>query len=128
MLSLRPVDFYKIQHWFVDYQKRSHDFEMPSDEADFIGIFQGEELIGYFICLCPDKQVVEIRQGYLKKEARHKNNSKIAMHLLEKLVKEKGFKKIVLGTYRANRSYIKFMEQLGFNITSIEFAKEVTNG
>ena len=125
MIHLQPVDYLQIQHWFVDYQKRTKDFELPSDQADFLGVYNQSDLIGYFILLCPDRTTVEIRQGYLRQDARCKGNSQQAMKALERLAKEKGFQKIVLGTYRANRGYIRWMEKLGFKIQSIDFVRNL---
>lgn len=125
MIQLRPVDFMQIQHWFVDYQKKSKNFELPPEEAQMLGIYRGSELIGYFITLTYQDGTVEINQGYLKKEARHKNLSKIAMSLLEQLVKQNGYRKITLGTNRAVGSYIRFMRSMGFGIERAIFSKEV---
>ena len=126
MITLAPVDFLKIQHWFVDYQKKSKNFEMPPDHGQILGIYKGEELIGYFILVCyKEQRVVEINQGYLKPEARHKLYSRIAMKLLEDLVKKNQYKRIVLATNRAVGSYQKFMRDCGFGLIRAEFAKQV---
>lgn len=125
MIKLLPVDFSKIQSWFTDYQKKSRNFEMPPEEAELLGIYRGEELIGYFITVCYETGLVEINQGYLKPEARHKNLSKIAMKLLEQLVKSKGYKKIALSTNRAVGSYIRFMRSMDYSIEKAIFSKEV---
>jgi hypothetical protein len=125
MLFLKPVEFNLIQQWFVDYQKRSKNFEMPPDKAEILGIYKNEELIGYFICVCYETGVVEINQGYLKQEARHKAYNKLSMRLLEELVKKQGFKRIALATNRAVGSYQKFMRECGFELTRAEFSKEV---
>ena|SRR5258708_39976952 len=125
MIYLKPVAFGEIQHWFVDYQKKSKNYEMPPEEAELIGIYRSEELIGYFITVCYDSGTIEINQGYLKSEARHKNLSRIAMGLLETLVKEKGFNKIYLATNRAVGSYQSFMKNMGYSLVRAEFSKEV---
>jgi GNAT superfamily N-acetyltransferase len=125
MIRLAPVDFLKIQHWFVDYQKKSKNYEMPPEEAEILGIYKAEELIGYFIVVCYKSGLVEINQGYLKPDARHKLYSRVAMELLEKLVKDKGFNRIQLATNRAVGSYQRFMRNLGFSLVRAEFAKEL---
>lgn len=125
MLSLKSVHFNDIQHWFVDYQKKSKNYEMPSEHAECLGIYKDQELIGYFIVVCYEEGTVEINQGYLKPAVRHKQYSPIAMKLLEQLAKEKGFKRILLGTNRAANSYIKFMSGMGYTLSRAEFSKEI---
>ena len=126
MISLKPVDFLTIQKYFVDYQKKSKNYEMPPDQAELVGIYRGEELIGYFITVIYKPQMIlEINQGYLKPEARHKNLSKISMSLLEDIARKVGIKKIMLGTNRAVGSYIRFMKSMNYNIERAIFAKEV---
>lgn len=125
MIKLAPVEFSNIQHWFVDYQKKSKNFEMPPEGSEYIGIYKGEELLGYFITTGYDNEVVNINQGYLKPEARHKNLSRISMELLEQGIKKAGYKKIVLGTNRAVGSYIQFMRKMGFSIERAIFSKAV---
>ncbi len=124
MIELKAVDFSQIQSWFVDYQKKSKNYEMPPDEAELIGIYRGQELIGYFITVCSEGEL-EINQGYLKPESRHKNLSRISMELLEKEAKRNGIKKIILCTKRAVGSYIHFMRNMGFNIETAIFSKEI---
>lgn len=125
MIKLAPVDFLQIQHWFVDYQKKSKNFEMPDDNSQLIGIYRGEELVGYFVITVFKDKTVEINQGYLKPEARHKNLSKISMELLEASAKKDGIKKIQLGTNRAVGSYIQFMRSMDYHIERAIFAKEL---
>ncbi len=125
MITLAPVDFLAIQSWFVDYQKKSKNFEMPPNEAELVGIYRGQELIGYFITLCYADKTLEINQGYLKPEARHKNLSKISMQLLEEEAKKNGIKRISLGTNRAVGSYIQFMRNMDYHITRAIFEKEL---
>ncbi len=125
MIELKPVDFLSIQSWFVDFQKKSKNYEIPPEEAELIGIYRGKELIGYFITLGYDFKDMVILQGYLRKEDRHKNISKIAMKLLEDKIKGIGYKKIILQTQRAAGSYIKFMKNLGFDIKQATFEKEL---
>ncbi len=124
MFTLKPVDFNTIQSWFVDYQKKSKNYEMPSDVAELIGIYRSEELIGYFIITNYENGIL-IDQGYLKPEARHKNISKIAMGLLEKSVKQAGKKMIVLSTNRAVSSYQAFMRNMGYGLVKATFMKEL---
>lgn len=125
MLSLKPVDFTLIAQWMQDYQRKSRNYEMPPDDADSIGIYRGEELIGYFLVITYDKVTLEINQGYLKQEARHKNLSAISMKLLEELAKKAGYKKIALCTGRAVNSYIKFMAGMGYGLTKAIFEKDL---
>lgn len=125
MLSLSPVKFDTISPWFVDYQKKSRNFEMPPEEGECLGIYRGTDLIGYFITVTYKDGTVEINQGYLRPDARHKNLSKISLQLLEDLVRKAGYKKIVLGTNRAVGSYIRFMRTMGFEIERAIFSKEV---
>lgn len=116
----------KIQHWFVDYQKKSKNFEMPPENATLLGIYRGENLIGYFVLVHYIKDsILEINQGYLEPASRHKNLSKISMELLEKQAKKVGIKKIMLATNRAVGSYIKFMRTMDYNIEKAIFAKDV---
>lgn len=125
MIYLKYVDFIQISAWFTDYQKKSKNFEIPPEGSQYIGVFKGEELIGYFITLSHASGLVEINQGYLKPTARHKSYSKIAMKLLEDAVKVGGFKEISLATNRAVGSYQKFMKQCGFELTKAIFSKKV---
>lgn len=126
MLRLAPVDFLKIQHWFVDYQKKSKNYELPPEQAELIGIYRGDELIGYFVTMAyKDTGIIEINQGYLKPEAGHKNLSRISMQLLEQVTKQHGYKKIMLSTNRAVGSYIKFMAGMGYQLERAIFGKEV---
>lgn len=125
MLYLKPVTFEAIRHWGVDYQKKSRNLELIPDEAELLGIYRNEELIGYFATLCFTNGVVEINQGYLKPEARHKSYNKIALKLLEDAVKKAGYKEILLGTNRAVGSYQRFMRECGFNLSRAIFSKKV---
>lgn len=125
MFHLKPVSFYDIQHWFVDYQKKSKNFEIPPEEGEMIGIFRDQDLIGYFITLAYQDRHLEINQGYLRQDARHKRISQIAMSLLEKLAKSKGYTRIDLGTNRAVGSYQAFMRNLGYRLVRAEFSKEL---
>lgn len=128
MIELRPTSFDKIQNWFVDYQKKSKNYEMPSDTAELLGIFRGEELIGYFIYslyVLDEKRILEINQGYLCPASRHKNLSKISMQLLENKAKEANISKVILATNRAVGSYIQFMKGMGYEIEKAIFSKTV---
>ncbi len=125
MIQLKLINFADIQQWGVDYQKKSKNFELIPDEAEIWGIYKDTELIGYFATIAYSSGVVEINQGYLKPEARNKKFNYIALNLLEKLAKDKGFKRLVLATNRAVGSYQKFMRDCGFELTRAEFAKEV---
>lgn len=124
MIKLAPVDFLTIQPFRVDYQKKSKNYEPIPDYAELIGIYRSEELIGYFI-ITNYENGINIDQGYLKPEARHKNLSKIAMGLLEKAVKQSGKKMIVLSTNRAVSSYQTFMKNMGYNLVKATFSKVI---
>ncbi len=124
MITLAPVEFSKIQTWFVDYQKKSKNYEMPPETSELVGIYRQDKLIGYFIVMGV-QQTLEINQGYLCPEARHKNISKISMELLEKQAKNNGFKEIVLATNRAVGYYIRFMKSMDYNISRAIFSKKV---
>jgi hypothetical protein len=123
MLELREADYAYVSRYFWDFQKKSHCFELPSDESDLLGIYDGEELVGYFVTTCYDNGVVVINQGYLKPTARHKDLPKEAMRLLEEKILEAGYKKVELVTKRAARSYTKFMNGLGYKVKQTEFEK-----
>ena len=125
MLSLRPVDFYSIQHWFVDFQKKSKCYELPPDEAELSGVYQNEKLIGYFITIGYNYTDLVILQGYLAPEVRHENISNKAMNILEERAKEAGYKRIVIETQRSHKSYIKFMKSMGYGVIKTIFSKEV---
>lgn len=125
MIHLKQVDFNTVQHWFVDYQKKSKNYEMPPEQAEYIGIFKGEELIGYFITVTYTSGTVEINQGYLKPEARHKLYSKIALKLLEDAAKKIKCQEIVLATNRAVGSYQRFMKDCGFTLSRAIFNKRL---
>lgn len=125
MIALKAVQFSDIQNWIYDYRKKSKNYEVLPEEGEVLGIFKNDELIGYFILVCYDDGSVEINQGYLKPDARHKTYSRVSMELLEKLAKEKGYKKINLATNRAVGSYQRFMRNLGFSLVRAEFSKGI---
>lgn len=126
MISLKPVDHKEISPWMRDYQQKSKNFEMPPENAESVGIYRGDKLIGYFIIVFyPPQGILEINQGYLEPSSRHKNLSKVSMELLEKEAKRIGIKKIMLATNRAVGSYLKFMRSMDYEIEKAIFAKEV---
>lgn len=124
MLELRPVEFNEISRFFVDFQKKSHVFELPPEEARFAGIYDGPTLVGYFV-LVEYGTEVEINQGYLRPGARHRRYSYEAMRILEEKLKNKGYKQIVLNASRSLGAYQKFMKELGYKPESITFCKEI---
>jgi hypothetical protein len=124
MIFLKPTGFYDIQHWFVDFQKKSHNFEMPPEDATILGIYSGLDLIGYFILVQYGAEL-EINQGYLKPGARHKRYSYRAMQLLQEEAKRYGYKKITLKASRTLKAYTEFMKQMGFKPESIIYSKDI---
>ena len=125
MLELRPVDFNQVQHWFVDFQKKSKCFELPPEEAEFIGIYLDSVLVGYFALVGYEDGTLEINQGYLQPIARHKALSYASMKMIHTNAKLLGFKKIILKASRSLKSYTRFMHNLGFKPESIIFSREI---
>lgn len=125
-MELRPTPFEAIQHWFVDFQKKSKCFEIPPDEASILGIYDGDSLVGYYVLYgYPDEGTLEVQQGYLSKEVRHKGLSPLCMSLLEDKAREAGYSKIVLQTNRSINAYIKFMDGMGYSADKVIFSKEL---
>ncbi len=125
MLSLRPTRFEDIAKWFVDFQKKSRCFELPTDEHQFIGIYLDDILIGYFVLFDYRDGTLEITQGYLKPIARHKQLSYDSMRLLEEKASRVGFRQIILKASRTLKAYTKFMGNLGFKPESIIYSKRI---
>lgn len=125
MLTLQVVPFESIQQWFVDFQKKSHCYEMPEDTTTNIGVFLETTLIGYFILQDYEDGTLEIQQGYLKPIARHKQLSYDSMKLLQQKAKERGYKRIILKASRTLKAYTKFMGNLGFRPQTIIFSKDI---
>lgn len=126
MLELKPTDFYSVQHWFVDFQKKSKGYEIPPEDAVILGIFDDAKLVGYYVLVeYKEEKVLEVNQGYLSKEARHQNLSPLCMSLLEDRAKELGYKKIMLQAQRSIQSYIKFMDRMGYRADRVIFSKEI---
>lgn len=123
MLELKPVSFYDVQHWFVDFQKKSRCFEMPLETSQYVGAFLNDKLVGYFILQGYDNTDVEINQGYLSKEYRHSTLSDEFMKLLEEMCKKAGYKKMLLGTHNRFMSYIKFAKRLKYTPEHLTFCK-----
>lgn len=124
-LELRLVDFMQIQHYFVDFQKKSKCYEMPPDHAEFLGAFKDNKLVGYLIICGYDNKYVEINQGYLLKEARHSNLGPQYLKLLEDICKKTGYKKIVFNASRSLGAYLEYAKQSGYKPERIIFSKEV---
>lgn len=125
MLELKPVAFSYIQHWFVDFQKKSKNYDIPSDTTETLGIFEDNKLVGYFIIQGYQDRDLEIQQGYLNKAARHKNLSPLAMGLLEQKAKKVGYKRIILASSRTLKAYTNFMSNMGYKPERIIFSKQV---
>lgn len=123
-IEIKSVSFDTISPYFVDFQKKSQCFEMPTEEAEFFGIFNNTKMIGYFI-LCKLDTILEIQQGYLIKEARHIGLEYKAMDKLIEMAKQHGYTKIILQTQRSMKAYNKFMKRLGFDTERIVFGKEL---
>ncbi len=124
MLELKTIDYLILSKWFIDFQKKSKCLEIPPDEAECLGIYENNELIGYFIVLS-SSDTLDIVQGYLSKEARHKNLSPECMRLLEYLAKKAGHTKIRLQTQSRFKSYIEFMKAMKYKPTNLVFSKEI---
>ncbi len=125
MLVLRAVPHSIVQHLFVDFQKKSKCFELPPDNAEFIGIYLEAELVGYFALVDYQDGDIEINQGYLRDIARHRALSYESMKILQTELKRLGFKKIILKASRSLKAYSKFMGNLGFRSESIIFSKGI---
>ena len=125
MLSLRPVDHSLISKYFVDLQKKSHCYELPPEGAEFLGIYNDETLIGYFIVQGFEDGDVEINQGYLMREYRHLALPSACMEMLENICKAAGYKRVLLGTHNRFRSYLKFAKTLGYKPNHLIFVKEL---
>lgn len=125
MITLKPCNSQDILPFLTDFKKKARYYEVPPEQAESLGIYKNNELIGYFIITCYSDDTMVINQGYLKPEVRHKSYSKIAMSLLEILAKKNGLLKVKLATTRAVGSYQKFMRDMGYALTSAEFTKEL---
>lgn len=98
---------------------------MPPESAQNIGIFQDAEMIGYYIIQGYNNTDVEVVQGYLKPQYRHKDLPKHCMKLLEDKCKEAGYKKMMLATGSRFKAYLRFAEGLGYKPKHLEFSKEL---
>ena len=125
MITLRKVDYLTISKYFVDFQKKAKDFDLPEDTAQSIGIYKGSELIGYFIIQGYNNTDVEVLQGYLIKKYRHQDLSKQCMAILESMCKQAGYKTMVLATGSRFKAYLRFADSLGYKPRHLEFSKEI---
>lgn len=125
MVELIPVAFQDIQHWFVDFQKKSKCFEIPPEESEFIGIYTDQELVGYFVLVGYDDGVIDINQGYLKPSARHTDLPKECLKLIESACSRAGYKEIKLGTHNRFKSYLEFMKDNGYKPEHLIFSKRI---
>lgn len=124
MLELKPVDFMAVQHWMVDFQKKSKCFEIPPEEAGYLGIYIDGTLYGYYALIAQGTEVT-ILHGYLAPAARHKDYPRQAMHEIEQLCKQYGYTKISLCTSNRFKSYLNFMQGMGYKPEQLIFSKEV---
>lgn len=130
MIYLKPIEFTDISGWFVDFQKHSDCLEMPSDTAQYIGIFNDGFytdgiLIGYFIIQGYNNTEVEIEQGYLQPTSRHRQFFEQALMLLEEKCKDANYKRIITGTRNRFRAYLKWGKRLGYTPNSLTFSKNL---
>ncbi len=125
MVSLRPIPYSAIERYKQDFHKKSHTYETVPPHCQLLGIFDGEALAGYFVVAGYEDGDLEINQGYLNKEYRHKRLSACAMQLLEQRAKDSGFKKIILASSRSLKAYTQFMANMGYAPERIIFSKVV---
>lgn len=125
MIQLAPTNFMEVQRFFLDFQKKSKWFELPGDQCEYIGIYEANILIGYFATLGYTDNSIDIVQGYLTKEARHKRYPKQAMLLLEAIMKRQGFAKVRLMTHNRFKGYLQFAGGLGYKPTVLLFEKDL---
>jgi len=124
MIELKEVSFTDLLPFVEDFKKHSKAYEPPPNEAEAVGIFKENELIGYFILAAYDTYL-EINQGYLKPEYRHKNLSKECVRLVEYLAKKLEYKQILLCTQSRFGAYVPFMKDMGFKPRKLVFGKEI---
>lgn len=125
MVELRGVDFWIIQKYFLDFQKKTKDFDLPQETAELLGIYEDGTLVGYFVTQGYDFLELEILQGYLIKEHRHKGLQYESMKALEDLAKKNGYKKLLLATNRSNRAYPLMAKNMGFKQDKIIYGKDI---
>lgn len=124
-IELRPVPFTQVEGYIADFQKRSKTHENVPVNAELVGIFANAQLAGYFIIAGHNDGNLEINQGYLNKEFRHKNISSLAMQVLEQKAKKAGYRKVILASSRTLKAYTHFMADMGYRPERIIFSKEV---
>jgi GNAT superfamily N-acetyltransferase len=125
MLELKEVDFNTVSPYFVDFQKKSKNYDMPSEDSQNIGIFINDELAGYYIIKGYDNTDVEICHGYLRPEFRHLGLLKQCMPLLETKCKQAGYKNMLLATGSRFKAYLKIAMSLGYKPEHLEFRKNI---
>ena len=124
-MTLSPIPYEAIIKWLPDFHSKSHNQDPLPNNAELIGIFEGEYFIGYFIVTGSSDGDLEINHGYLCKEARHKKAYRLAMCLLEQQAKRIGYKRILLASSRSLKAYIKFMAEMNYKPERIIFSKVV---
>ncbi len=98
---------------------------MPPEEAEFIGIFDLDKLIGFFTMVGYEDGDIEIQQGYLIKGYRHLELHKACMALLEQMAKKAGFKRVLLGTHNRFKAYLGFAKGIGYKPQHLTFVKDL---
>lgn len=124
-MELKPVSFDVIKPFLQDFYSKSIRREYPQIGSEIFGIYEDSQLVGYFITYAYKNRDLEINQGYLCKEFRHKRLSALAMTLLEQKAKKAGFKRVVLAASRTLKGYTHWMQGMGYKPMRIEFCKEI---
>lgn len=124
-MNLVPVSLHKIQPFLSDFQRRAKHYEPIPSQARILGIFEGQEMAGYFVVVGYDDGDLEINQGYLLPEFRHLKYHQEAMKVLEADARAYGYRKIILSASRSPKAYHKFMDALGYKPTKVIFSREI---
>ncbi len=125
MISLSNISFTDLLPFVEDFKRKAVSFEPPTDFANAVGIFNKHILIGYFIISNAGKNVLQIEQGYLRPEYRHKRFHLLSMSLLQQNAKQAGYKQIILKACRSLKAYAKFMTNAGYKPLEVVFSKEI---
>lgn len=125
MIRLKPIDFMEVNGFFVDFQKKSKCFELPPDDAKFLGIHLDNKLIGYYVLKSYNDGTLEINQGYLLKAYRHMDLAPLAMECLEHEARRCKYKQIAFATGSRFRSYLKFGKRVGYKPSKLIFLKRL---
>lgn len=128
MITLQPTSYECIKPWIADLIRRSHNHDNIPEKAELLGIYSDNTLAGYYIVTGYSDGDLEINQGYLSKEFRHKRLPALAMQLLEHKARQAGFRRVVLASSRTLKAYTKFMQDLGYRPERIVYFKELQHG